>query len=258
VEQLTVALTHAPTGSDPTRSRSRPTRRPVRRHGGNTLLAVVRLDASAHARRRTHPVGWIRPPWPYHPTVRALYVRRTAGQRVQQIRARTSQRDRGVGNRSCPCRMARRSPAIPWVYALSPYSNTPPARRCGRQSLGTPVRPSPCGLHHPREPDVRSGLGDLPQGNGDQRLAISTTTITPNAHAIAGAGPCRQLLTSTARSRRRPRVERPRVRRATTTRKRAARLLQPPQVGSDDGEGSGRSPRCLSVGCRPNVRGSGS
>src|SRR6266566_5027033 len=70
------------------------------------------------------------------------------------------------------------------VYALSPYSN---ARLRGvapdRLTARPPVRHVVYIIRENRTYD--QVLGDLPQGNGDPRLAIFNDSITPNAHAIA-------------------------------------------------------------------------
>src|SRR5207245_10035093 len=54
----------------------------------------------------------------------------------------------------------------------------------GRPNDGSPPYP-PCGLHHPGEPDLRSGLRRRPSGKRRPSLAIFDDSITPNAHAIA-------------------------------------------------------------------------
>src|SRR5437879_4537623 len=72
------------------------------------------------------------------------------------------------------------------VYALSPYSNARLRGGAAGSPLGTarpPVRHVVYIIRENRTYD--QVLGDLPQGNGDQRLAIFNDSITPNAHAIA-------------------------------------------------------------------------
>ena len=190
VEQLTVALDpHAPTGSDPNALALSPDAKTLYvAMAGNNAVAVVRLDATRMRVAGLIPVGWYPTAVAVSPDGRALYVANGKGNG-----SGANPDGNYIGNV-----IAGSVSIVPvpdgttlarytrGVYALSPYSNARLRGGAAGSPLGTarpPVRHVVYIIRENRTYD--QVLGDLPQGNGDQRLAIFNDSITPNAHAIA-------------------------------------------------------------------------
>jgi len=237
VEQLTVALDpHAPTGSDPNALALSPDAKTLYvAMAGNNAVAVVRLDATRMRVAGLIPVGWYPTAVAVSPDGRALYVANGKGNG-----SGANPDGNYIGNV-----IAGSVSIVPvpdgttlarytrGVYALSPYSNARLRGGAAGSPLGT-ARP-PCGLHHPREPDVRSGAGR--SAPGQRRPAarhLQRLHHAERARHCPALGPVRQLLRRRRGLGRRPRMERPRVRGRLQRENVAARLLQPPQVGSDE------------------------
>ena len=188
VEQLTVALDpHAPTGSDPNALALSPDAKTLYvAMAGNNSVAVVRLDATRMRVAGLVPVGWYPTAVAVSPDGRALYVANGKGARSGANPDGTYIGNVIAGSVSIVpapdgTTLARYTRE---VYALSPYSN---ARLRGvapdRLTARPPVRHVVYIIRENRTYD--QVLGDMPQGNGDPRLAIFNDSITPNAHAIA-------------------------------------------------------------------------
>lgn len=190
VEQLTVALApNAPVGSDPNAlTLSSDGRTLYVAMAGNNAVAVVRVGPKGGAMRVAGliPAGW----YPTAVTVasdgRTLYVANGKG---GGSGANPDGRYIGhvitgsvsiiaVPDSATLARYTRQ------VYALSPYSN---ARlrgvAAGRLTTPPPIRHVVYVVRENRTYD--QVFGDLPEGNGDPRLAIFNDSVTPNAHAIA-------------------------------------------------------------------------
>jgi len=137
---------------------------------GNNAVAVVHLEPARMRVVGLIPVGWYPTAVAVSPDGRALYVANGKGAGSVSIVP--------APDGTTLARYTRE------VYALSPYSN---ARLRGvapdRLTARPPVRHVVYIIRENRTYD--QVLGDLPQGNGDPRLAIFNDSITPNAHAIA-------------------------------------------------------------------------
>src|SRR6059058_3766692 len=188
LEQLTVALDpHAPTGSDPNALALSPDGKTLYvAMAGNNAVAVVRLETTRMRVAGLVPVGWYPTAVAVSPDGRALYVANGKG-----AGSGANPDGKYIGNVIAGSVSIMPAPDgttlvryTREVYALSPYSN---ARLRGvapdRLTARPPVRHVVYIIRENRTYD--QVLGDLPQGNGDPRLAIFNDSITPNAHAIA-------------------------------------------------------------------------
>jgi DNA-binding beta-propeller fold protein YncE len=187
-EQLAVALAPgAPTGSDPNALAVAPDGRTLYvAMAGNNAVAVVRVGRRALRVAGLVPAGWYPTAVAVSSDGRTLFVANGKG---NGSAANPDGRYIGhviTGSVSLvpvpdAATLARYTAT---VRALSPYTN-PRARAAAPRprEAPPPVRHVVYIIRENRTYD--QVFGDLPEGNGDPRLAIFNDSVTPNAHALA-------------------------------------------------------------------------
>jgi len=184
-EQLTVSLgSRGQTGSDPNALALGPDHTLYVAMAGNNAVAVVHLEAGEMRVAGLIPVGW-------YPTAVAVSA---DGRTLYVVNGRGSGSAPNPDHRYVARLITGSVSAIPIpdaatlarytgaVHDLSPYTN-PTLRSEGSDSFPPALRHVVYVIRENRTYD--QVLGDMPEGDGDNALALFNDSVTPNAHAIA-------------------------------------------------------------------------
>lgn len=187
-EQVTVALApHAPVGSDPNALALSPDGRTLYvGMAGNNAVAVLRLGQTGMRVAGLIPAGWYPTAVAVSGDGKTLFVANGKGGGSGANPDGRYIGDVITGSVSIipvpdSATLARYTER---VYALSPYSNARLRSRPPDRSTAFPPQVTHVVYVIRENRTYDQVLGDLPEGNGDPRLAIFNDTVTPNAHAL--------------------------------------------------------------------------